>query len=93
MKRFIVMATASLLLMFTDSVKADVYTFDKAHMEIGFKVKHMVIANVKGAFTEFDGEFSVKDGKLAGINATVAVKSINTRIAKRDDHLRSKDFF
>ena len=73
---------------------ADQYTVDPAHGEIGFSVKHMVITNVKGAFREYNAEFEVDaNNKLVSVNAEIIVTSVDTRIQKRDDHLRSSDFF
>jgi len=73
---------------------AEVYTVDPNHAEIGFSVKHMVITNVKGAFREYTSHFEIDtNNKLTALSAEVDVKSIDTRIKKRDDHLRSADFF
>ncbi len=73
---------------------ADQYTVDPAHSEIGFSVKHMVITNVKGAFREYNAEFKVDaSNKLVSVDAEIIVTSVDTRIQKRDDHLRSSDFF
>ena len=70
------------------------YDIDPDHSEIGFAVKHMVITNVKGAFLDYSAGFQVGDNnKLVALQADIAVKSIDTRIQKRDDHLRSGDFF
>ncbi len=83
-----------LLSFFTIQASAAEYTLDTDHTEIGFAVKHMVITKVKGAFTDFDGEFVVDEKKgLASVKVDVKVSSIDTRITKRDDHLRSPDFF
>ncbi len=68
---------------------------DVAHSQIGFSVRHMVISNVSGKFTDFDGTI-VFDGKnlAAGtVEFTVQAKSITTDNEKRDGHLRSPDFF
>lgn len=75
-------------------VNAAEYSLDHDHTEIGFGVKHMVIAKVRGAFRDFKGTFAV-DGKkgLISVNVEVKAASIDTRIAKRDEHLRSPDFF
>ena len=73
---------------------ADQYTVDPEHGEIGFSVKHMVITNVKGAFREYNAEFKVDaNNKLVSVDAEIIVTSVDTRIQKRDDHLRSSDFF
>jgi len=75
-------------------ILAGQYTIDSDHSEIGFSVKHMVITNVKGAFREYKGGFVVdENNKLVSLQADIVVNSIDTRIQKRDDHLRSPDFF
>lgn len=68
---------------------------DESHSEVGFSVKHLMISNVKGKFKEYEGDidFDLKTKKFNKFNAKVAVKSVDTGIEKRDDHLRSGDFF
>lgn len=93
MKKLIILIF-SLLLFSPLTLHADKYDIDSDHAEIGFAVKHMVITNVKGAFREYSAGFEVdKNNKLVSLSADIAVKSIDTRIQKRDDHLRSPDFF
>jgi len=71
------------------------YNVDASHSDIGFKVKHMMISNVKGSFEKFDGTFSIdeKTKHFSAINGTVEVASLTTMEAKRDGHLKSGDFF
>ena len=84
----------SLLLFSAAQGLAGQYTVDSDHSEIGFSVKHMVITNVKGAFREYTAKFEVDaDNKLISLEADIVVASIDTRNQKRDDHLRSGDFF
>lgn len=71
------------------------WNIDPTHSEIAFKVKHLMIANVKGEFRKFQGEI-VSDGNdftRATINATIDAASIFTNEDNRDGHLRSADFF
>jgi polyisoprenoid-binding protein YceI len=70
------------------------YDADIAHSNIGFKVKHMMVSNVRGNFTDFSGTFELDetDKTLKKLEGTVQAKSINTGIEKRDKHLRSDDF-
>ena len=70
------------------------WTVDPAHSSVGFSVKHMGIANVRGKFTEFEGTLEMKES-LADCRAhgIVKVASIDTDDAGRDEHLRSPDFF
>ncbi len=74
---------------------ADTYTIDPAHTSFGFTVKHMMISNVPGEFDKFSGQIMYSPADLANSKAdvTIDVNSINTRIDKRDAHLKSPDFF
>ena len=85
----------SVALLVPINVIAATYTLDPSHTNIGFKVKHLMIANVKGSFEKFKGTVTIdeKDVTRSKVNVTVEVASINTNIAKRDEHLRSGDFF
>lgn len=71
------------------------YQVDPAHSKLGFSIVHLGIADVPGHFDEFD--VSVKttraDFSDAVVEMSVPVSSINTRVAARDKHLRSADFF
>lgn len=68
---------------------------DDSHSEVGFSIKHLMISNVKGKFKKYEGDidFDLKTKKFNKFDAKVAVSSIDTGIEKRDDHLRSGDFF
>jgi polyisoprenoid-binding protein YceI len=71
------------------------WTFDKAHSKIGFSVSHLVITDVEGNFKEFDASVTT-DGdnwENAKIEFTAEIASIDTDNEKRDEHLRSDDFF
>jgi polyisoprenoid-binding protein YceI len=94
MKRFISLVL-SITLMAPLNALAATYTLDPSHTTIGFKVKHLMIANVKGSFEKFKGTVNIdeKDIARSKVNVTVEVTSINTNIVKRDEHLRSGDFF
>ncbi|TDN83835.1 polyisoprenoid-binding protein YceI [Salegentibacter sp. 24] len=71
------------------------WNLDPTHSEINFKVKHLMISNVKGEFQEFDGEIESirQDFDKAKLNATVKSDSVYTNNKDRDIHLRSADFF
>ena len=76
---------------------AEVVTFvaDKAHSQVGFKVRHLGISNVRGTFTDYDAtvRFDPEDLETLQVEATIDVGSINTANERRDNHLRSDDFF
>ena len=71
------------------------WSVDQAHTEIEFKVRHLMIAHVKGAFKTFDASIYTdgKDFTTAEIDLWIDPASIITGDAKRDEHLKSKDFF
>jgi polyisoprenoid-binding protein YceI len=71
------------------------FTIDTSHSGIHFTVRHMVIAKVRGAFTRFSGalEFDAEHPESSRVSANIEAASIDTREPKRDEHLRSADFF
>ena len=71
------------------------WNLDTTHSEITFKVRHMMISNVKGAFNTFTAEVEAEDDtfKNAKVSATINVDSIDTNNSDRDTHLKSADFF
>lgn len=94
MRRGLVMAVLAILVGVGPSRGADVYVVDKAHANIGFEVSHLVISKVRGRFNEFSASLTLDEqGKLAGAEATVQVKSIDTANQRRDQHLLGADFF
>lgn len=80
---------------FVAATSAPLYAVDLAHSSVGFSVRHLMITNVRGEFTGFAGTFAYDPAhpEQAKLEATVQIASINTREPKRDDHLRSADFF
>jgi polyisoprenoid-binding protein YceI len=72
---------------------ADTYNIDPTHSNVGFAVTHMVINTVRGKFTEFTGTVSLEGNQVKEASGTIQAKSIDTGIERRDNHLRSPDFF
>ncbi|UPT78597.1 YceI family protein [Sulfurovum sp. XGS-02] len=74
---------------------AGTYNVDLDHSNVAFKVRHMMISNVTGQFNKFSGTFEYDDHSktLRALNGEVDVSSIDTDNVKRDDHLKSVDFF
>lgn len=72
----------------------EIFKFDSAHSTITFKVRHM-LGTAKGKFTKFSGTIEVdrEHPEMSSVTATIQTASIDTAIAKRDEHLRSADFF
>src|SRR5579871_3341428 len=71
------------------------WKLDPAHSSAEFKVKHMMISNVKGTFTGITGTLTehTGDSSLSSVAASFDVSTINTHDAQRDGHLKSADFF
>lgn len=71
------------------------WTIDPTHSEIGFKIKHLMIANVKGTFDTFEASVVTTDDDFmtAEIDFSLDPSSVNTGNADRDAHLRGADFF
>lgn len=69
------------------------WVLDPVHSELTFKVKHMMITNVKGEFKNFTVEADGDDILKSSIAVTIDASSINTNSDQRDGHLKSADFF
>jgi polyisoprenoid-binding protein YceI len=73
---------------------ADTWQIDPAHTNVEFTVRHMMISNVKGQFQKTSGTVTTNgsDPASATIDATIDASSVDTRVEKRDMHLKSPDF-
>ena len=93
MKRYILVLLSLLLLAATQAMAYE-WKMDPAHSAVMFEIKH-IYSTVRGHFGAFSGNvfFNPNDLKESKFDFTVEVDSINTRIGKRDNHLRSGDFF
>ena len=71
------------------------WKLDPAHSHAEFKVKHMMISNVKGSFSSLSGTLTehATDATLSSVEATIDIGTISTGDEKRDTHLKSPDFF
>jgi polyisoprenoid-binding protein YceI len=77
------------------AIEAGKWTVDRSHSNVKFTVTHLVVSEVEGAFKMFEGSMENSNGDLtdAKINFTVDVNSISTDNERRDNHLKSDDFF
>lgn len=73
----------------------DAYTIDAVHSSVGFKVKHMMVSDVKGSFAAFSGAINLdpKSIDASSVEVTIETASVSTHNEKRDGHLKSPDFF
>ncbi len=71
------------------------WIIDADHSVAAFSIRHMMIANVRGQFNKMSGSININEDDMtkSSIELTIDVASITTGIQKRDDHLRSADFF
>ena len=71
------------------------WNIDGSHTRTGFSVKHLVISDVKGEFAKTEGKARIDEADLSKstVEVTIDATSIDTRDAKRDNHLKSDDFF
>lgn len=74
-------------------MKTTKWVIDPAHSEITFKVKHLMISNVKGEFKTFQANIDGEDFTTSTISANIDTTSIATNNNDRDTHLKSPDFF
>lgn len=94
MKRLLTFIIAVLVLA-PHYAMAQVYHLDPAQTTIGFKINNMGIMSVSGTFGKFKGTVDIDDTDITKSKVDVSIEtvSINTGIDRRDNHLRSEDFF
>jgi polyisoprenoid-binding protein YceI len=95
MKRLFALALAAALAPAAALADAATWNIDPLHTEAGFSVRHLVISTVKGWFGKTAGKVVLdeKDVTRSSVEATIDAASVDTRIQKRDDDLRSPNFF
>lgn len=95
MKSFILSLIVSLLIATSSFAATTTWTIDPAHSSVSFKIKHMMLTDVRGHFQDVLGTVVFDDKNLgqSKVDVTIAATSIDTGIQKRDDHLRSAEFF
>jgi len=95
MKRLITSISTIIALALPAFAFASSWTIDPDHSNVGFKIKHLMITNLKGNFDKFTGtvEINDKDITKSKVEFTIDTNSINTNVQKRDEYLRSADFF
>lgn len=94
-KRLLLSLAVAIGLLSAPSTQAgDLFNFDPAHSSIVFKVRHF-FGTAKGKFTKFGGTIEVdrEHPEKSSVSATIQAASIDTANAKRDEHLRTADFF
>jgi polyisoprenoid-binding protein YceI len=79
----------------TAAASSDAFVLDVSHTNVGFRVKHLGINTVNGRFDRFSGSFTWDSTApaLTSVDVTIDAASVDTDIERRDNHLRSSDFF
>jgi len=95
MKNFIITVSTIIALVLPVFAAASSWTIDQDHSNVGFKVKHLMVSNVKGEFRNFNGTLEIddKDVTKSKVVVNIDTPSITTGVTKRDEHLKSPDFF
>jgi polyisoprenoid-binding protein YceI len=95
MRRSIYLMVLTLFFTFPVLSQAATWQIDADHSSFQFKVRHLMVSNVKGDFTKVKGAVTMDDQDISNLNVelTIDAASINTGHAKRDEHLRAADFF
>jgi polyisoprenoid-binding protein YceI len=93
MKRSVLLAVA--VLLSAAPALAQTWNIDPAHSRAQFTARHYGISNVRGDFSNLKGtvEFDGKDVTKAKVRAVIDVNTVTTHVQKRDEHLKSPDFF
>jgi len=87
-------AVAAAVALASPALAADTYTFDKSHTTVGFQVRH-IFTMLGGKFQDFSGTIQIDRAKpeSSSVEFTIQAASIFTNDPKRDEHLKSPDFF
>src|SRR5438067_12640140 len=92
--KFPVAVTIAAIALSSVALASETYKFDQAHSTIGFSV-HQFLGATHGKFTKFEGKIDIdrEHPENSSVTARIDVRSIDTGIVKRDNHLRSAEFF
>ncbi len=96
MKSNIAWAILTIAIMALPSLAtATSWSIDADHSNVGFSVSHLMVSHVKGNFNKYSGVVDINDQDItkSTVDVTIDAGSINTNVQKRDEHLRSAEFF
>jgi len=88
------MLTAAIMVL-PSLASATPWNIDADHSNVGFSVSHLMVSHVKGNFNKYSGVVDINDKDItkSKVDVTIDASSINTNVQKRDEHLKSADFF
>src|ERR1043166_7532438 len=94
MHRLIASVIAVVVFVIPALGRASTWEIDPAHTSAQFAVRHLMVSTVRGEFSKVSGVATFDDQGLSksSVKATIDAASLNTRVAKRDEHLKSPDF-
>jgi polyisoprenoid-binding protein YceI len=95
MKKFLVLAGLAAVLAVPSFAATTTWNLDPFHSNAQFTVRHLGISNVQGEFTKISGTVAIDDSDItkSTVNVTIDVGSVDTRVTRRDDDLKSPNFF
>jgi polyisoprenoid-binding protein YceI len=95
MKKFLVLAGLVAALAMPSLAATSTWNLDPMHSNAQFTVRHLGISNVQGEFTKISGQVVLDDADVtkSSVNVTIDVGSVDTRVSRRDDDLKSANFF
>jgi len=95
MKKFLAMAGLAVALAIPSHAATSTWNLDPMHSNAQFTVRHLGISNVQGEFTKISGTVTLDDADVtkSTVEVTIDANSIDTRVSRRDDDLRSEGFF
>jgi polyisoprenoid-binding protein YceI len=95
MKRFLALTALLAVLTVPSFAATTTWNIDSYHANAQFSVRHLGISNVQGEFTKVTGTVTIDDADItkSSVNASIDINSIDTRVTRRDDDLKSPDFF
>lgn len=95
MKRILALISLTIALILPGVTLASTWNIDPDHSTIGFKIRHLMVSNVNGHFSSYSGTIDINDADItkSKISVSIDAATIDTNVRKRDEHLRSPDFF
>ena len=95
MKKISIFLAAVIVFVLPALSFASTWQIDPDHSNIQFKVRHLMVSNVKGVFHKVSGMAEIDDQDMtrSRVSVTIETASVDTGVAKRDDDLRSANFF
>ena len=95
MKKFLALAGLAAALAVPSLAATSTWNLDPFHSNAQFTVRHLGISNVQGEFTKISGTVAIDDADItkSTVNVTIDATSVDTRVSRRDDDLKSPNFF